>query len=773
MNVLARSCIRLLAPLALALGLAAAAPPALAEVEAPDHVLYGSATLFGQPAAAGTTLEVRSVPDGSVISRYVIGRDSRLGGAFRLAIPMSAVNPRISGRARPGDPVRVFLGPRLAAETSVGAEGVARRLDVDPQNMGSGPAINIADVSVFEGNTGTTPAVFTLSMNTTSSSTVHVDYETRDITALGGASCSADIDYIARSGRVSFPPGSLEQTLSLQVCGDTRIEGAETFSVELIAAIGGVLVRPSAIGTIIDDDDVPLLSMESIRVLEPVSGSVPARFTARLSRTSTFESAFSYATQNITATAGSDYTASSGRITIPAGEIEAVIEVPVLADAVIEPDESFRLVLSQPFNVGLATTQAIAIIVDPRYAPEVEVEQELPGGPGGVPGLLQPSALVLSPDGEFAYVSSESRDSVLLFARDAGTGRLEYRREYRAVEGSLQGARLDGPRHLVASADGRHLYVAARNDSAIAVLARDAANGELSFVANQVNGQGNPGAAAGDTRGLGGVSRLALSPDGRHLYASGSTGNSIAVFARDAADGRLVFLEAEQNGVNDPGDAGGTVVGLDRPAGLQVSTDGRQVYAAARFGNAVVAFDRSTDEAEPGFGRLSFRTAYRNGLLGVSGLLGAADLVISADGEHLYVAAESSNGIVRFDRGADGALSWRRAWSRGDSGLPGLLGPQSIALSPDGQELYVAGFGDSSLSILGRAIDGDNPGHLSPLQTVFDDEGDLSLMGGPVAVVPSADDKHVYVVAATDSGIVVLRRLVSERIFANGFEAQP
>lgn len=771
MNVIERSCARLIATLVLAWMVAPSA--VRAEVEAPDHVLYGSATLFGQPAAPGTTLEVRTVPEGRVISRYAIGRDARLGGAFRLAIPMSAVNPRIVGRARPGDPVRVYLGPRLAAETAVGAEGVARRLDIDPQNMGSGPAIDIADVSVFEGNAGTTAAEFTLSMNTTSGSTVHVDYETRDVTAQGGAGCGSDVDYIARSGRISFPPGSLQQTLAIQVCGDTRIEGVETFDVDLIAAIGGVLVRPSATGTIVDDDDVPLLSVESIRVLEPASGNVPARFAARLSRASTFESAFSYATQNITATAGGDYVAASGRITIPAGEIEATIDVSVLADSVVEPDESFRLVFSQPLNLALATTQAVAIIVDPRYAPEVAVEQELPGGPGGIPGLLQPSALALSPDGGFAYVTSESRDSVLLFARDATTGRLEYRREYRAVEGSLQGARLDGPRHVVLSGDGRHVYVAARNDSAIAILARDLGNGELSFVANQINGQGNPGSAGGDTRGLGGVSRLALSPDDRHLYASGATGNSIAVFARDAADGHLAFVEAEQQGVDDPGDAGGVVVGLDRPAGLQVSPDGRHVYVAARFGNAVVAFDRSADETAAAFGRLSFRTAYRHGLLGVGGMLGAADLTISADGAHLYVAAESSNGIVRFDRGADGALVWRRAWTRGDTGLPGLLGPQSIALTPDGQELYVAGFGDSSLSILGRATDGTDPGHLSPLQTVFDDEGGLSLMGGPVAVVPSADDRHVYVVAATDSGLVVLRRLVSERIFASGFEPLP
>jgi DNA-binding beta-propeller fold protein YncE len=212
------------------------------------------------------------------------------------------------------------------------------------------------------------------------------------------------------------------------------------------------------------------------------------------------------------------------------------------------------------------------------------------------------------------------------------------------------------------------------------------------------------------------------------------------------------------------------VLGLERPAGLTVSADGSQVYVAARFGNAVVVFDRQSDAAEPRFGELSFRTAYRNGLLGVSGIAGASDLVLSPDGAQLYVAAEADNGVVRFDRAGDGSLTWRRRFSRGDAGLPGMAGPQSISLSPDGTELYVAGFGDSSLTIFERLVTGDTAGTLRPLQTLFDEEGAVFNMGGPVAVVPSADDRQVYVVASTDSSIVVFRRLQSERIFSDGFE---
>src|SRR5690606_24643893 len=161
--------LRVLAVLLAALPLAATA-----RIEAPDHVIYGNATVFGNPVAAGTLVEVRSAVSDALLARYPLGRNPRLGGQFALNIPMDTVEPRIPGRARAGDPVRIFVGNQLAAETSVGEEGVAVRLDVDPQFMGTGPALQISDVDMPEGNDGMSVARFDLSMNTTSNQTVSV-----------------------------------------------------------------------------------------------------------------------------------------------------------------------------------------------------------------------------------------------------------------------------------------------------------------------------------------------------------------------------------------------------------------------------------------------------------------------------------------------------------------------------------------------------------------------------------------------------------------------
>src|SRR5690606_2791252 len=139
-----------------------------------------------------------------LLARYPLGRNPRLGGQFALNIPMDTVEPRIPGRARAGDPVRIFVGNQLAAETSVGEEGVAVRLDVDPQFMGTGPALQISDVDMPEGNDGMSVARFDLSMNTTSNQTVSVEWTTQDGSASGGLSCTGGVDYVTDAGTASI-----------------------------------------------------------------------------------------------------------------------------------------------------------------------------------------------------------------------------------------------------------------------------------------------------------------------------------------------------------------------------------------------------------------------------------------------------------------------------------------------------------------------------------------------------------------------------------------
>lgn len=752
-----------------ALLLLAAPFRAQAVVEAPDHVLYGNVTVFGAPATYGTVIELRRQSDGRVVTSYVLGRDVQLGNQFALRIPMDSVDPRRDGYARPGDPVRVFVGGQVAAETTVGAEGVAVRLDLDPQNMGTGPAVTVADRSQLEGDAGQVAMLFPVQLNTTSNVPVQVEWQTAAGSATGGVACTAGVDFVQDQGMLSIPAGSLQGTFQVLLCGDTAVEPDEVFSVALTRVVNGVAARNSVAATVLDDDNIPTLSVPDARGLEPTGGSAPLTFRPRLSRTSAAAVSFSYVTLDGSAQAGTDYVASSGVATIPAGQLEIVLTVPMLADAQVESDESFRLVLGAPQLVRLPTTMPQGTITDPAFDPAVAPVQAIEGGPEGVASLLNPSAVELSPDGNFLYATSEQGDAVLQFARSPG-GVLVPLATYQLTTPGFNGAKLDGAKDLEISADGAFLYVAARASDGISVLARDPLSGNLSFVHQQGNNEADPQASGGTVRGLGGVSALALSPDGAHLYASAATGNAIAVFARDAVTGRLRYLEAESNGLNDAADPGPAVAALDRPGGLVLSANGAQLYVAARFGNAVLRFDRNTTAASADFGKLSYVGNHVDGLLGVQGLAGASSLALSPDGAQLYAVGEQDDALVRFDRAADGSLSWNQQWVKGSAGLPGMDGPQAIEMAPNGEQVFVTGFVDHSLTVFTRTP----AGALTPRQTVFDDEGTVQDLGGPTAMASSSDDRHLYVAASTDNAILVFRRLGyggdDIQIFGNGFE---
>jgi 6-phosphogluconolactonase (cycloisomerase 2 family) len=744
-----------------------------AAIDAPDHIIYGNVTIFGAPATFGTVIELRSHPAGEALARYELGSDAALGAQFALRIPMDTVDPRRPGYARPGDPVRIFVGPQIAAETAVGAEGVAIRLDLDPQNMGTGPSVIVDSASKFEGLNQPSLLNFAVSMNTTSSDAVQVEWSTSNGSATGGLSCLPNVDYIIDQGTETVPAGNLGTTIPVTICGDSQVEPDETFNVNLTRVVNGVLAQAQVTGTILDDDDIPNIIVDPARAPEPASGTAPMVFRARLSRSSTQEVRFNYVTQNQDAVAGLDFITTSGVATFAPGSIETLITVQILADAVAEAPERLRLQFSSPVQANLAQTVVLGTIDDPSYRAVLELEDEELGGPSTIPTLLQPSDVEVSPEGTHVYVASESGDAVLQFTRDAG-GDLGFVRHYTTASMGFGDARLDAARDIEISDDGRFLYVAAQGANGVTVLGRDPTTGDLAFVQSQFDAQVDPLANGGTVRGLVGASALALSPGGTHVYAVGSGGNSLAVFARDATTGQLRFLEAEVEAINDATDAGGIVTALDRPAGVLVSGDGRQVYVAARFGNAVVVFNRDHDSGSAQYGQVSYVTSHRDGQLGIEGLGGAYALVMGADGRHLYVASESDDAVVLFDRASDGSLTRRQQWTRGDAGLPGMDGAQAIALSLDGTELYVAGFADSSVTVFARALadaPGVSAGALIPRQTIVDGDGAVTSMAGPVAFGLSPDEVHVYVAANVDNAIVRFGRLaVTGQVFSDGFE---
>jgi len=109
---------------------------------------------------------------------------------------------------------------------------------------------------------------------------------------------------------------------------------------------------------------LPLLSVGNASVTEGNSGSTTLSFPVTLSAAYTAAITVNYTTVNGSATAGSDYLAASGTLTIPAGATSATIPVTVYGDTSYEADEIFTLSLSSPVYANLGVSSGTGTIVN-------------------------------------------------------------------------------------------------------------------------------------------------------------------------------------------------------------------------------------------------------------------------------------------------------------------------------------------------------------------------------------------------------------------------
>jgi hypothetical protein len=102
------------------------------------------------------------------------------------------------------------------------------------------------------------------------------------------------------------------------------------------------------------------ISINDVRINETASN---ATFTVTLSAASIGSITVNYSTTNGTATAGSDYTATTGTLTIPAGSTTGTINVPIINDTLVEPNETFTVNLATPVNATILDGQGIGTII--------------------------------------------------------------------------------------------------------------------------------------------------------------------------------------------------------------------------------------------------------------------------------------------------------------------------------------------------------------------------------------------------------------------------
>ena len=243
------------------------------------------------------------------------------------------------------------------------------------------PDMSIADALVTEGDTGFSEAVFDVTLSHDTSETVTVSYATADVTA------SAGDDYQAASGVLTVAAGEVSARITVLVNGDDMDESDETFTVTLQDASNAVLVDATATGTIVDDDDPPVvppvqpdMSIADALVTEGDTGFSEAVFDVTLSHDTSETVTVSYATADVTASAGDDYQAASGVLTVAAGEVSARITVLVNGDDMDESDETFTVTLQDASNAVLVDATATGTIVDdddPPVVPPVQPDMSI------------------------------------------------------------------------------------------------------------------------------------------------------------------------------------------------------------------------------------------------------------------------------------------------------------------------------------------------------------------------------------------------------------
>jgi DNA-binding beta-propeller fold protein YncE len=358
-------------------------------------------------------------------------------------------------------------------------------------------------------------------------------------------------------------------------------------------------------------------------------------------------------------------------------------------------------------------------------------------------GLVEPSAIAISPDGKNVYVAArddEDDGTISEFTVNAD-GSLtpvpnndciaENENDVCPVQGAHGLGSDEAPDALAVSPNGDTVYVGDFEDQAVTTLTRNTADGSLTEPGGAddciQDADEDSDECSNTANGLSDVTGVAVSPHGDNVYTSGSpsefSSSSIAEFAR-GDDGVLTQLDAPNNCLGDPEDdetCGGDVNGLFGTIGLVISPDGNNVYTASEGEAGPIAeFSRGADGALAQLASpndcIQEQTGedFGCGTTTGTGIGNGFRLVVSPDGANVYASAPSASeenpcqadscqDVAEFARSGDGSLSQLPAPDSciQDAGAEGSecagnengtgLGGPGLAISPDGNNVYVTG----------------------------------------------------------------------------------
>ena len=225
----------------------------------------------------------------------------------------------------------------------------------------------------------------------------------------------------------------------------------------------------------------------------------------------------------------------------------------------------------------------------------------------------------------------------------------------------------------------------------------------------------------------------AISPDGNHVYVSGRGEGKLAVFSRNATTGVLTFVEVHTENISTPQE-------------VTVSPDGANVYLATAYGDNIIVYTRNATT-----GQLTF-------LEQISSLDYAISVNVSPDSNNVYVTHWNDYAISVYGRNTStGALTFVESFNDPywGGGIDGLEGPSSIVISPDNNNVYVAGRSENCIVVFSRNT---TDGTLTLVEKHWDNQSNVDGLNGVNSLVVSPNGESLYAVSDGEEAIAVFNR---------------
>jgi len=369
-------------------------------------------------------------------------------------------------------------------------------------------------------------------------------------------------------------------------------------------------------------------------------------------------------------------------------------------------------------------------------------------------GLEAPADIAITDDGRYVYVIGSLANTLSVFQRpvvaNVLTNIVYYTDGVDSIDGLMQPWKI--ALSPAAANDNHYLFVIGRAASThpdtLAVFERNTASGGLSLLEVHEDDATDPN--------MGLPSDIVVSPDARYVYVTGLDSGSVAVYEFNATPQAPNPHLSWRQTINYS-----TAVNLIRPQALAISPDGAHIYATATGADSIIVFARNATTGiltyQPGL-----EVTEGDMLAGgpVAGLLGPIDIQVSPEGNHVYVANLGGSSVVVFSRdSATGALDYVETYSDGGAGINtvgGLEGITALRLSPDGDYLAaISGqsplpyvIADLALTLFSRDA---VSGALSAVVQFSDDASGSFAIANSTNFEFSRDNRALYTISTMDT----------------------